>query len=360
MQENMERYLLGSLNNKHLELILYPTEQCNFRCTYCYEDFILGDMSADLVSGIKKFIEKRAEKLDHLHLSWFGGEPLIAKNIIYDISQFALGLRLQKRINVSGSMTTNGYHLSKETMKALCDSEIRRYQISLDGFNEAHDVTRKLRSGKGTFARIWKNLLAVRDTDLSFTIVLRMHVTPENVESLKDLALQIKKEFGGDKRFIPFVKPIGDWGGPNSGKISSLSGKQKDATVAEIKAIFSEIPQLSQKPIAIPASENKSLAAVSSPIVQEEPPYICYASKPNSLAIRADGRIQKCTVMLNDDRNTLGRIFPDGSITVDDEKMKVWMRGYHHGDVQTLGCPAKKLPEAVKVSVSEIPLLEIA
>ena len=29
-----------------LHLILMPTEQCNLRCTYCYESFVRGDMSA--------------------------------------------------------------------------------------------------------------------------------------------------------------------------------------------------------------------------------------------------------------------------------------------------------------------------
>jgi len=42
--------------------------------------------------------------------------------------------------------------------------------------------------------------------------------------------------------------------------------------------------------------------------------YICYASKANSLVIRADGRIAKCTVALNDERNHIGDLKPDGSL----------------------------------------------
>ncbi len=37
------------LTNHHLGLILMPTEQCNFRCTYCYEDFAIGKMSKSTI-----------------------------------------------------------------------------------------------------------------------------------------------------------------------------------------------------------------------------------------------------------------------------------------------------------------------
>jgi len=40
----LDKNILATLNPKSLELILYPTEQCNFRCTYCYEDFLIGRM----------------------------------------------------------------------------------------------------------------------------------------------------------------------------------------------------------------------------------------------------------------------------------------------------------------------------
>ncbi|HVR96858.1 MAG TPA: radical SAM protein [Thermoanaerobaculia bacterium] len=59
-----------------LELILMPSEDCNFRCTYCYEDFARGTMIPDVREGIKNLVRKRIKKLNRLHISWFGGEPL--------------------------------------------------------------------------------------------------------------------------------------------------------------------------------------------------------------------------------------------------------------------------------------------
>ena len=35
-----------------LHLILMPTEACNFRCTYCYEDFKLKRMAPAVLRGV--------------------------------------------------------------------------------------------------------------------------------------------------------------------------------------------------------------------------------------------------------------------------------------------------------------------
>ncbi|PPU93786.1 hypothetical protein XalbCFBP2523_04890 [Xanthomonas albilineans] len=71
--------------------------------------------------------------------------------------------------------------------------------------------------------------------------------------------------------------------------------------------------------------------------------YICYAAKPNSLMIRANGRIGKCTVALNDDRNDLGKLHADGTIEVANDKLRLWMNGFSDLSEQSLGCPLSSL-----------------
>lgn len=64
-------YLAELLSNQSQELILFPTEQCNFRCTYCYEDFKLGRMSNGTVNGIKALIGVPSGKCGYTTLSPF-------------------------------------------------------------------------------------------------------------------------------------------------------------------------------------------------------------------------------------------------------------------------------------------------
>lgn len=46
-----EQDRMFSLRNDVLHLILLPTEQCNFRCTYCYEDFSGANEARDHPRG---------------------------------------------------------------------------------------------------------------------------------------------------------------------------------------------------------------------------------------------------------------------------------------------------------------------
>ena len=67
--------------------------------------------------------------------------------------------------------------------------------------------------------------------------------------------------------------------------------------------------------------------------------YVCYASQPNSLAIRSNGDLAKCTVALYDDRNRIGKLNEDGTITVDQNKVRLWMRGLATLNNLDLACP---------------------
>ena len=63
---------------------------------------------------------RRAPWLDYLELSWFGGEPLLAKDIVFDIAGHAANLRQAVAISATGGeITTNGYLLDRATLHAL-------------------------------------------------------------------------------------------------------------------------------------------------------------------------------------------------------------------------------------------------
>jgi uncharacterized protein len=74
--------------------------------------------------------------------------------------------------------------------------------------------------------------------------------------------------------------------------------------------------------------------------------YICYAARPNSLMVRADGRIGKCTVVLDDPRNDIGFLVDDGTMNIDHEKLRVWFEGYRDMSDKFLSCPLSVLGKA--------------
>lgn len=332
MEQKEKYYLFSKINPESYELILYPTEQCNFRCVYCYEDFEIGRMSNDVIEGIKSLIEKCMPKIKSLRLSWFGGEPLLAYSIIENISNFALLNGQGRDINVNGNMTTNGYLLTVDMMRKLLALKVTHYQISLDGEKNEHDKTRKKANGEGSFDSIMQNLLNLKQTDLEFNIMLRIHVTKSNYFSVERLAVFLKENFLKDKRFTILIKPVKNYGGPNASAVSNEFALGREASFDDMsKALY-------------------ELAGVNNGVNMEAPNesnkfQVCYAALPNSYAIRADGRVQKCTVALDSDANTLGRISRDGSMSLDSEKLKKWMRGLESGNREELLCPSKNFPK---------------
>jgi uncharacterized protein len=315
--ETLEEIML-SLNPSYLNLFLFSTEHCNFRCTYCYEDYKIGRMKPEIVSGIKNLLHHRYKTLKLLEVSWFGGEPLLAKDVIFEISETILSLQEQNPdLNYVANITTNGYYLTKQVAKELINSGISMYQISLDGDRQLHDTTRVLSNGKGSFDVIMSNLLALKEIDAEFKVLIRIHYQKSTYVELKSLIDTLNDKFGGDLRFQFFFKAIEQLGGENDEDIEALSFIEK----ANIEAYL------------------KNLVADSRQINSLSNQYICYASKANSLAIRANGRIAKCTVALDDERNDIGYIQEDGKLRLFQEKLKPWIRGLESLDLETLACP---------------------
>ena len=167
------RQLAEAISPRTQELIILPTEKCNFRCTYCYEDFEIGKMSETTQRALELFLENRVPGLQKLDLSWFGGEPLVAKDVVLRLARYAQALCEHHGVVLRGALTTNAYVLDRELFEKLLACKQDFFQITLDGWAEGHDVLRKRADGIGTFDFIWQNLLALGVIDQPWEICFR-------------------------------------------------------------------------------------------------------------------------------------------------------------------------------------------
>lgn len=70
-----------------LYLTILPTNNCNFRCVYCYETNKDEYMSEQTENNILEFVRKNIRKYKYLRLNWFGGEPLLQKERVIYMSE---------------------------------------------------------------------------------------------------------------------------------------------------------------------------------------------------------------------------------------------------------------------------------
>lgn len=358
-----------ALSPRLQELILLPTEKCNLRCTYCYEDFKIGRMSERTQTAIERFLEQRVEQLTGLRFSWFGGEPLVAKDIVLRLSRFADALCERNGVDFNGGLTTNAYFLDRQTFEDLIACKQTFFQITLDGWGPTHDQVRRFADGRGTFDKIWSNLVGLKAVEGEFEILVRIHVRRDNIESLPILIERIAEEFGLDPRFRLDFEHVRDLGG--SGGKTVIDGVSY-AELGPIEKVLREryyratvlahgvdtgavaAWRESDDQVASAKSAGESAGSQRLADLASGGPYICYASRPNSLLVRADGRIGKCTVALNDTRNDVGRLNDDGTVFIDNPKLRPWIRGFENLDEGVLGCPLSDLPGALERELEKI------
>lgn len=307
-------------SDKILELIILPTEQCNFRCVYCYEDFIPGRMKRETIDSIKALIKTRASGLEHLRIGWFGGEPLLAKDIIIEISSYAMSLvKSNQGLFFDSGMSTNGYLLTHNTAEQLILHGVTEFQVSLDGPASYHDNVRLRQDGKGTFDKIWKNLLDLKNDSLEFKINLRVHFSKDNINVIGTLIEALKETFSNDDRFRFFFKSIVPLGGKNDDSLNCFSDEEAHKVIQEFRSHLGN--------------------HASSMLTDENSPYICYAGRPTSFVIRQDGRLVKCTVGLDDPENKIGYLRPNGVLEIDQAKIQPWFKGAVSMNREVLRCP---------------------
>ena len=170
-----------------LHLILMTTEQCNFRCRYCYESFAKGRMTDETKAGVKALVAERAGTLNDLHISWFGGEPLLELGIIEELSKEYMTIAADNNINYSADVVTNGYFLNRETFEKLLSWNVSQYMVTIDGVQAVHDARRHMIGGQGSFERIVDNLKTLRDVEGDFNMTIRINFDEDNLRETEHL-----------------------------------------------------------------------------------------------------------------------------------------------------------------------------
>lgn len=309
--------ILQAIDSSNMHLIILPTEQCNFRCTYCYEDFAIGRMSTETIESIKFLLSCRSADLSDIKVSWFGGEPLVAQDIVLDIMNF-LDRDIFNGKAISSDITTNGYRLSPDLFEELTSLRVNNYQISLDGLRNYHDKNRPLANGSGTFDRIWYNVTSTKRYSRQFTMNIRVHADRDNIGHLPEFIDEFANEFGGDDRFGLYIRHVSKLGGANDNNLNVLKHSEL-STLNDLRAYATSKRIRTSK--------------------LDETSYICYAAKPNSFVIRADGTLAKCTVAFASPHNNVGRLESGGTMELDNSKLRTWAEGLRTGVQEQLVCP---------------------
>lgn len=171
---------------EELYIWVYLTEQCNFRCTYCFIDKNPKIMSFETAERmIQQLYEmKKKYKLTRIKIRLAGGEPLLELRLIKHIMDCISRTVEKGDTFFQIGLITNGSLLTRETSKYFKENNIG-LTISLDGVGKRNDITRKFSNGLGTFLYIEKGLLLAREFKILKNI--NITITPENIKGVSSV-----------------------------------------------------------------------------------------------------------------------------------------------------------------------------
>ncbi len=173
-------------------LTVCTTMNCNFDCTYCFENHRPGKMSPEVQDAVVtlagKILEVSGAPL--LAVTWFGGEPLMALDVIESLSGRFMAAAKEHHAEYTASIVTNGYLLTQETADMLGRLQVKNAEITVDGIGASHDATRHLAGGGGTFEHIMDNF---RHLKLPFSVDIRHNVHKGNYEEYDRLNALVRK-----------------------------------------------------------------------------------------------------------------------------------------------------------------------
>lgn len=326
-------YAKSNDHGKVLHITLMPTENCNFRCRYCFEQHKTNLMSKKIQDAIVESIDKIIEGYESLLVSWYGGEPLLYISIIEYLSARLMEICRSKRKTYMASITTNGYNLTYDNYLKLRSYNIVNFTITIDGVKEDHNYYRRSTLNNGdTYTVIMSNLKQIKAREKSHLVhfVIRTNFTKKSVINKSRWEYILKENFLRDDRFT--YLPRIAWNGTGS---ESLKKEILDVVFSDNLSFVDNLPTLISKDnetiveniIPQSARVDGSLKQIIESELEAvvNGSFICGAGYKSTMTISPDGDILKCQINLKENYNIIGHVnVENGQFDMDVDKSKLW------------------------------------
>jgi len=196
--EKLERAVTKFSNEipKRLDITVVLTEDCNFRCVYCYQDKGHKLFSAEDADKLVDYLEKVFEsEVEGILIHYFGGEPLLNLSILKYLDIKLKNLCREKGKSFESYITTNGSLLVPETLKQL---QFNTIQLTFDGDEKTHPLLKRaFHADYKTLLNTVKMVLSNSDSNLN----IRFNICEENKDCFDKVLEDIFKipEFDVDR-----------------------------------------------------------------------------------------------------------------------------------------------------------------
>lgn len=313
-----QRYEASRHNDRRFSLTLVTSLGCNFDCPYCFEAKHPSIMDDDVRAHVLKVLDDQLPHIDSFGAGWFGGEPLVGKVPLFELSDAFIERCDARGVRYNASIVTNGYLLDEETCRSLAERRVASAQIGLDGPPEIHNVMRPLLSGRGTFDRILENIKIAVDY---MRVAVRVNIDAKNFDRVGALFEIMANEGLSGRLQVSAGHIIGSATNllaPSANYGGCLSRPQFARVERDFYALAREY-------------------GFSSPNLPKAIATPCTAVRRNELVVGSRGELYKCWESVGDDKDVIGHISDYADA---DSRMGKWMSYDPFTDADCTSCIA--------------------
>ena len=192
-------------------MCLNVVHDCNLKCKYCFADE--GEykgkreiMTFDVAKRALDFLISQSGPRYNIEVDLFGGEPLMAFDMIKQLVDYARSIEKKANKNIRFTITTNGLLLNDEIIEYL-NKNMKNIILSIDGRKEVNDNIRIRVDGSGCYDRILPNIKKMVDRrDPSKQYYARGTFTRENTDFFEDV-MALANEGFSEISIEPVVLP---------------------------------------------------------------------------------------------------------------------------------------------------------
>ncbi len=168
---------------EQMHLTLAPTMDCNFKCHYCFEKKEKTYMTSQVIDSIIKYVTS-IKDLKKIHLTWFGGEPLMATD---QMEEFYSKFSKQWNREFSSNIITTAYHITDKVIDILKSIKVEDMQITLDGNRDSHNKIKYSDDCEDVFSKVIRNIDLLVEKAPEIHITVRVNLTKENAHEYVSL-----------------------------------------------------------------------------------------------------------------------------------------------------------------------------
>ncbi len=125
------------------------THRCNLRCDYCYVGKTDATMDLGTAGAVVDWIFAHARKGESIDVGLFGGEPLLAFDLVRAVTNLVENHAQFDQERVTLTLVSNGTIFSSAIASFLREHDIT-YCLSFDGPPDVHDRFRRFANGRGS------------------------------------------------------------------------------------------------------------------------------------------------------------------------------------------------------------------